>query len=90
MEKKALDEVKLLWSGGPESRYEELLDVKATISALINATIFEHPTLARLCMNVSAFLKRISHDSNHKTVRELSDVRRLGRERGSGTRRLGS
>ena len=27
MEKKALDEVKLLWSGGPESRYEELLDV---------------------------------------------------------------
>ena len=50
MEKKALDEVKLLWSGGPESRYEELLDVRATISALINATIFEHPTLARLCM----------------------------------------
>ena len=50
MEKKALDEVKLLWSGGAESRYEELLDVRATISALINATIFEHPTLARLCM----------------------------------------
>jgi Zn-finger nucleic acid-binding protein len=50
MEKNALDEVKLLWSGGPESRYEELLDVRATISALINATIFEHPTLARLCM----------------------------------------
>jgi hypothetical protein len=51
MEKKALDEVKLLWSGGSESRYEELLDVRATISALINATIFEHPTLARLCMS---------------------------------------
>jgi hypothetical protein len=50
MEKKALDEVKLLWSGGPESTYEELLDVKATISTLIKATIFEHPTLARLCM----------------------------------------
>jgi Zn-finger nucleic acid-binding protein len=50
MEKKALDEVKLVWSGGPESRYEELLDVRATISALINATIFEHPTLVRLCM----------------------------------------
>ena len=55
MEKKALDEVKLLWSGGAESRYEELLDVRATISALINATIFEHPTLARLCMNVPRF-----------------------------------
>jgi Zn-finger nucleic acid-binding protein len=50
MEKKALDEVKLLWGGGPESRYEELLDVKAAISTLINATIFEHPTLVRLCM----------------------------------------
>ena len=55
MGKKALDEVKLLWSGGPESRYEELLDVKATISALINATIFEHPTLVRLCMSVPRF-----------------------------------
>jgi Zn-finger nucleic acid-binding protein len=51
MEKKALDEVKLLWSGGPESRYEEFLDVRATISALINATIFEHPTLVGLCMS---------------------------------------
>lgn len=50
IEKKALDEVKLLWSGGSESRYEELLDVKATITALINATIFEHPTLATLCL----------------------------------------
>jgi Zn-finger nucleic acid-binding protein len=50
MEKKALDEVKLLWSGGPESMYEELLDVKTTVSALINTTIFEHPTLAKLCM----------------------------------------
>jgi Zn-finger nucleic acid-binding protein len=50
IEKKALDEVKLVWSGGPESRYEELLDVRATISALINTTIFEHPTIAMLCM----------------------------------------
>jgi len=55
MEKKALDEVKLLWSGGPESRYEELLDIRATISALINATIFEHPALARFCVNFPRF-----------------------------------
>lgn len=50
IEKKVRDEVKLLWSGGPESRHEEFLDVNATISALINATIFEHPTLVKLCM----------------------------------------
>ena len=50
IEKKALEEVKLLWSGGPQSRYEELLDIKATVSALINTTIFEHPALAMLCM----------------------------------------
>lgn len=52
IEKKALDEVKRIWTGGPESRLEELLDAKATISALINATIFEHPTLARLFLGV--------------------------------------
>lgn len=52
IEEKAFDEVKLLWSGGPESRYEELLDAKAAISALINTTIFEHPNLAKLCMGV--------------------------------------
>jgi len=55
IEKKALDEVKLLWSGGPESRYEELLDIKATISALINTSIFEHPTIAMLCMGAPRF-----------------------------------
>ena len=52
MGKKARDEMKLLWSGGPESRHEEFLDVRATISALINATIFEHPTLMKLCMSL--------------------------------------
>jgi len=51
IEKKAVDEVKLLWSGGPESRYEELMDVGATVSALISTTIFEHPVLAALCMS---------------------------------------
>jgi hypothetical protein len=48
--KKALNEIKLLWNGGPENRFEELLDVKATVSALINTTIFEHPTQAMLSM----------------------------------------
>jgi Zn-finger nucleic acid-binding protein len=49
LEQKALDEVKLLVKGGPESRREELKDLRATISALTNATIFEHPWLLRLC-----------------------------------------
>jgi Zn-finger nucleic acid-binding protein len=53
IEKKLLAEVKMLWSGGPESRYEDLKDVKATISALINATVLEHPTLVALLNGVA-------------------------------------
>ena len=43
------EELQALWQGGPESRFEDLLDAKATISALINATIFEHPGVMKLC-----------------------------------------
>jgi Zn-finger nucleic acid-binding protein len=49
--KRVLDEVKRLCSGRPENRVEELLDIQATVSALVNTTIFEHPTLATLCMS---------------------------------------
>jgi Zn-finger nucleic acid-binding protein len=52
IEKKVFEEAKLLWRGGPESTYQELLDFKATISGLINATIFEHPALVKLCMSL--------------------------------------
>jgi Zn-finger nucleic acid-binding protein len=45
IEKEALQEVKQIWSGGPETRLEELRDARAAVSALINATIFEHPKL---------------------------------------------
>jgi Zn-finger nucleic acid-binding protein len=53
LEKKALEEVKLLVKGGPESRLEELKDVGATISALTNATIFEHPGLLRIIQDAA-------------------------------------
>jgi Zn-finger nucleic acid-binding protein len=53
MEKQAAADVKHVWSGGPESRFEELVDAKAAVSAMINATIFEHPALFNICMSVS-------------------------------------
>jgi Zn-finger nucleic acid-binding protein len=55
IEKQAVADVKRIWSGGPESRFEELLDAKAAVSALISATIFEHPRLFNLCMGVPRF-----------------------------------
>ena len=45
VEKAALEEVKRLCMGGPESRLEELRDSSAALSALLNVTIFEHPAL---------------------------------------------
>jgi Zn-finger nucleic acid-binding protein len=49
IEQRAINEAKALWSGGPESRYEELLDIKATLSALVNTSVFDHPLLERIC-----------------------------------------
>lgn len=53
IEKQAAADVKRIWSGGPESRFEELLDARAAVSALVNATIFEHPSLFNLCTGIS-------------------------------------
>ena len=55
IEKAALEEVKLLWTGGSESRIEELRDVKSTLAALINNTIFEHPYLTKICLGLPQF-----------------------------------
>jgi Zn-finger nucleic acid-binding protein len=52
IEKLAAADVRRIWSGGPESRFEELLDARAAVSAMISATIFEHPSLFSLCMGV--------------------------------------
>jgi Zn-finger nucleic acid-binding protein len=52
IEKQAAADVRRVWSGGPESRFDELLDAKAAVSALISATIFEHPVLFNLCKGI--------------------------------------
>jgi Zn-finger nucleic acid-binding protein len=49
IEQRAIDEAKALWSGSPESGYEQLLDIRATLSALVNAAVFDHPLLERIC-----------------------------------------
>jgi Zn-finger nucleic acid-binding protein len=52
VEHKAVEEIKKIWSGGPESRFEEARDVRATVSALVNTTIFEHPALVDFLMHL--------------------------------------
>jgi Zn-finger nucleic acid-binding protein len=44
---KVVEEIKEIL-GGPEGTLSEILDAKAAISALINITIFEHPTLCNM------------------------------------------
>jgi len=55
IEKQAAADVKRVWSGGPESRLDELLHARAAVSALISATIFEHPALVNLCTRFPRF-----------------------------------
>ena len=45
IERRALEDMRRIWNGGPESRIEEVRDAGKAVSALINATIFEHPRL---------------------------------------------
>ena len=52
IEPKAIEEIKRIWSGGPESRLEEARDARATVSALVNTTIFEHPALVDFLMHL--------------------------------------
>ena len=55
IEKQAAEDGTRIWSGGSESRIDDLLDAKAAVSALINATIFEHPALFKLCTSIPRF-----------------------------------
>jgi Zn-finger nucleic acid-binding protein len=48
IEKRAVEDVKRIWTGSPEGRLEDALDAGKAISALVNATIFEHPRLFTL------------------------------------------
>jgi len=53
IERIAAADVKRIWSSGPESKVDELRDALAAVSALISATIFEHPRLFNDCMSLS-------------------------------------
>jgi hypothetical protein len=53
IEEQAAADISRIWSGGAETRFEELLDARAAVSALINATIFEHPALFNVCTGIA-------------------------------------
>jgi hypothetical protein len=53
MRSKVVEEIKEIWTGH-EGKVSEILDAKAAISALLNITIFEHPSLYRLLTALSA------------------------------------
>ncbi|MHC4157406.1 MAG: TFIIB-type zinc ribbon-containing protein, partial [Planctomycetota bacterium] len=53
MRSKVLEEIKEIWTGH-EGKISEILDAKAAISALLNITIFEHPSLYRFLAAFSA------------------------------------
>jgi Zn-finger nucleic acid-binding protein len=52
IEKQLATDVKRVVVGGPESRIDELRDAKSAVSALISATIFEHPALFNLVTSI--------------------------------------
>jgi hypothetical protein len=52
IEKQLATDVKRVVTGGPESRIDELRDAKSAVSALISATIFEHPALFNLVTSI--------------------------------------
>jgi uncharacterized protein len=53
IEKQVAADVKHIASGGPESRIDEIKDARAAVSALISATIFEHPKFYEFFANLS-------------------------------------
>jgi hypothetical protein len=55
MEKQAAADINRIRSGEAETRFEELLDARAAVSALINATIFEHPALFNVCAGIAGY-----------------------------------
>jgi Zn-finger nucleic acid-binding protein len=59
IEKLAAEDIERVWSGGPETRVQELLDARAAVSALINATIFDHPSLFKLCTTAGGISRSI-------------------------------
>ena len=54
VEKEIREDVKRLFKSGSESPVAELSDIAAAVTALINFTIFEHPTVFKLATDASA------------------------------------
>jgi Zn-finger nucleic acid-binding protein len=59
MKKHAEKDLERVWSGGPESRFEELRDGMAAASAYLSALIFEHPGALGLINNVRVAADRL-------------------------------
>ena len=59
IEKLVAEDIEHVWSGGPETRTQELLDAGAAVSALINTTIFNHPTLFTLASTAGQISRSI-------------------------------
>jgi hypothetical protein len=52
LEKKFAEDLRKVLTGAPEGRIEELRDAGSVLHALLNAAIFEHPDLFRICMSM--------------------------------------
>ena len=59
IEKLVAEDIEHVWSGGPETRTQELLDAGAAFSALINTTIFDHPSLFGLASTAGQISRSI-------------------------------
>ena len=62
VEREIAEDVEKLWKGGPEGRLAELGDIAAAVTALINFTIFEHPTLLKMVMDAQAAGRSVGMD----------------------------
>jgi Zn-finger nucleic acid-binding protein len=62
VEKEIVEELKKLWKGGPEGRAAEVADIAASVMALANFTVFEHPALFRFLTNTAAAGRSIGMD----------------------------
>jgi Zn-finger nucleic acid-binding protein len=62
VEKEIAEDFKKLVHGGPESRLAEIGDMAAAVTALVNFSIFDHPTLAKVIMDIQAGGRSIGMD----------------------------
>jgi Zn-finger nucleic acid-binding protein len=62
VEKEIAEDFKKLVHGGPEGRVAEISDIAAAVTALVNFSIFEHPTLFKAMMNAQAGGRSIGID----------------------------